>query len=70
MFNNDLQDSGSKSAIAAFDTLWQQRNFTLAGRSLNCDAPEVLKEFIKKSGGDFKVDPISRVVQPARPWRP
>ena len=70
MFNNDLQDGGSQKAIQAFETLWKRRAFTLSGRSLNCDAPNVLKGFIKKSGGDFKVDPIARTVLPARVWGP
>lgn len=70
MFNNDLQDGGSLKAIEAFEELWKKRAFTLSGRSLNRDAPQVLQEFIRKSGGDFKVDPIKRSVSPATTWRP
>ena len=70
MFNNDLQDGGSMRAIEAFEDLWKKRAFTLSGRSLNCDAPRVLRAFIGKSGGDFKMDPISRVVRPATEWTP
>ncbi len=68
MFNNDLQDGGSTKAIEAFEALWEKCPFTLSGRSLNCDAPQILKDFIQKTGGDFKVDPINRTVQPARSW--
>jgi hypothetical protein len=68
MFNNDLQDGGSLRAIAAFEELLQQRRFTLSGRSLNRDAPDELKAFIRKTGGDFKVDPINRAVAPAINW--
>ena len=69
MFNNDLQDGGSMKAIEAFEDLWEKCGFTLSGRSLNCDAPKVLQDFIQKSGGDFKVEPINRSVAPATNWR-
>ena len=65
MFNNDLQDGGSERAIDAFEELYETHPFTLSGRSLNCDAPFRLKRFIKKSGGEFRVDPISRRIMPA-----
>ena len=70
MFNNDLQDSGSLQAIAAFEELLKRRRFTLSGRSLNCDAPDILKEFIRKTDGDFKLDPINRQKSPAAHWSP
>ena len=70
MFNNDLQDSGSESAITAFEALRKKRNFVLSGRSLNCDAPPRLLEFIKASKGDFKVDPLTRTKSPAQAWSP
>jgi hypothetical protein len=70
MFNNDLQDGGSPKAIAAFQAHHKQYGFTLSGRSLNRDAPQVLKDFIKKAGGDFKVNPINREVGAAINWRP
>jgi|GEM_PF-3311883 len=69
-FNNDLQDSGSESAVTALSELWKKKKFQLNGRSLNCDAPECLQEFIKKTKGEFRVDPISRTIAPARPWSP
>lgn len=70
MFNNDLQDGGSMEAIEALNSLRRKRRFTLSGRSLNCNAPECLLKFIRRSGGDFKVDTISRAAAPARPWGP
>lgn len=70
MFNNDLQDSGSESAIDAFEEVRKKRKFTLSGRSLNCDAPPRLLEFIKATKGDFKVDPLTRTKSPAMPWGP
>ncbi len=70
MFNNDLQDSGSESAIDAFEELWKEKKFTLSGRSLNCDAPPRLLEFIKKSKGEFKLDPLTRTKSPAQAWSP
>jgi len=70
MFNNDLQDGGSESAIAAFQQLRRRRRFTLSGRSLNCNAPECLLKFIRQTRGDFKVDTISRSPAPARSWSP
>lgn len=68
MFNCDLQDGGSQLAIDAFEKLLRRQRFTLSGRSLNCDAPEGLRDFIRQSGGDFRVDTISRVSAPAVPW--
>ncbi|MEO2035404.1 MAG: hypothetical protein ABGZ35_25275 [Planctomycetaceae bacterium] len=70
MFNNDLQDGGSEQAIDAFMELRRKRRFTLSGRSLNCNAPDCLRRFIKRSGGDFKVDPISRTRSSAVNWTP
>jgi len=70
MFNNDLQDGGSKSAIDAFRQLRRKQRFTLSGRSLNCDAPACLLDFIKSSGGDFKVDTINRTRAAAVSWNP
>jgi hypothetical protein len=70
MFNNDLQDGGSESAITALEQLRKKKKFTLSGRSLNCEAPERLLDFIKSSGGDFKVDPLSRQISPAQQWGP
>ena len=70
MFNNDLQDGGSEAAIRAFDELHAKLPFTLSGRSLNCDAPHCLRDFIERSGGDFKVDTIHRGRAPATVWRP
>ena len=70
MFNNDLQDSGSQQAIAAFKKLYEEKPFSLAGRSLNRHAPPNLLEFIKESGGDFRVDPIGRQAAPAVDWGP
>lgn len=70
VFNNDLQDSGSESAIDAFEELRKRHKFTLSGRSLNCEAPPRLLKFIKVSGGDFKVDTIGRARMPAVPWVP
>ena len=68
MFNSDLQDGGSKSAIEAFKKLRRRVKFSLSGRSLNCDAPKCLLDFIKVSGGDFNVDTINRTKLPAIPW--
>lgn len=70
MFNNDLQDGGSESAIDALEELRKKKKFALSGRSLNCDAPPRLLEFIKSSKGDFKVDPLSRTKSPAVAWYP
>ncbi|MCA9124126.1 MAG: DUF4339 domain-containing protein [Planctomycetaceae bacterium] len=70
VFNNDLQDGGSESAIDAFEELRKRRPFTLSGRSLNCEAPPQLLKFIKASGGDFKVDTIGRTRMPAVQWYP
>ena len=70
MFNCDLQDGGSERAIDAFDKLHETHRFVLSGRSLECDAPDRLKDFIRRSEGDFKVDPIFRNKSPARMWGP
>lgn len=70
MFNNDLQDGGTEAAIRGFLETFQRSPFALSGRSLNCDAPQVLKDFIGLSGGEFKVDPISRTIGPAQNWVP
>ncbi len=70
MFNNDLQDGGSESAIDAFEELRKKKKFTLSGRSLNCEAPPRLLEFIESSKGDFKVDPLTRSKSPAQTWGP
>jgi hypothetical protein len=70
IFNNDLQDGGTQQAIQAFEDLRTRRPFTLSGRSLNRDAPEVLKNFITSSGGEFKVDVISRQMTSATTWGP
>jgi hypothetical protein len=71
MFNCDLQDSGSEQSIVAFEELRKKKKkFMLSGRSLECEAPERLRAFIKLTGGGFKVDPINRAVSPARPWSP
>ena len=69
MFNNDLQDSSSERAIHALEKLHKEIPFRLSGRSLQRDAPACLLNFIKMTGGDFVVDPINRVKQPALPWR-
>lgn len=70
IFNNDLQDGGTLRAIASLETVWKERPFMLSGRSLNCDCPRELRAFIRKTGGDFKVDTIGRQAAPARPWQP
>jgi hypothetical protein len=70
MFNNDLQDGGSEQSIDALEALRKKQRFTLSGRSLNRNAPARLLQFIEASGGDFKVDPISRTAMPAVPWGP
>ena len=70
MFNCDLQDGGSESAIDAFEKLLRRHRFTLSGRSLNCKAPKCLLNFIRKSDGDFQVDTISRASAEAVPWGP
>lgn len=68
LFNNDLQDGGQLRAIAAIEKQWYTRPFILSGRSLSCDAPEELKAFIERTGGEFKLDPIHRTKAPARTW--
>lgn len=68
MFNCDLQDGGSQLSIKAFEKLFRHQRFTLSGRSLNCNAPKCLLDFIRHSGGDFKVDTISRASAAAVPW--
>lgn len=68
MFNCDLQDGGSERAIAAFEKAYESQPFRLSGRSLERDAPERLLQFIQDSGGDFIVDPIYRIKQPALRW--
>ena len=68
MFNNDLQDSSSEKAIRTLEKLHKEIPFRLSGRSLQRDAPACLLDFIKMTGGDFVVDPINRVKQPALPW--
>jgi len=68
MFNNDLQDGGSARALEALEELLEQRRFTLSGRSLNCDAPDPLKNFIEKSGGEFNLAVINRTPRPAVRW--
>lgn len=70
MFNSDLQDGGSQKAIDDLERVRKKRKFVLSGRSLNCDAPERLLAFIKSSGGDFKVDTLTRTKMPAVPWGP
>jgi hypothetical protein len=70
IFNNDLQDGGTLRAIASLETVWKERPFMLSGRSLNCDCPPELRAFIRKTGGDFKVDTIGRQAAPARLWQP
>jgi len=68
MFNNDLQDSGTEEAIYAMEKVHKEFPFRLSGRSLERDAPDCLLEFIKRTGGDFVVDPIYRNKQPAMRW--
>ncbi len=68
MFNNDLQDGGTEAAIEAMKRVHEEFPFRLSGRSLERDAPQSLLEFIKMTGGDFKVDPIYRVKKPAMRW--
>jgi GYF domain 2 len=70
MFNNDLQDGGSERSIYDFEVLRKKFKFTLSGRSLNCDAPVRLRQFINKSGGEFKVDTIGRTKMQAVQWAP
>jgi hypothetical protein len=69
ILNNDMQDGGSQLAVSFLKSLHDASPFVLSVRSLNCDAPIELKQFIRATRGQFKLDVISRLPDPAIEWQ-